>query len=128
MGVYVIQSKHANWLKIGHHKISPKRPNVYYRFINRGFYSCICPKEIKDKVGFDDLQLIYWYPNLTTKSEKKIHAYLRENYFESKGEWFKNVEHTYLHDIIVNLFEGEIEKVTCEQLEKAKQWCNYKEQ
>jgi hypothetical protein len=44
---------------------------VYHRYINRGFYSCICPNEINDKVGFDDLKLIYWFYNLDNDDEKK---------------------------------------------------------
>lgn len=126
MGVYVIQSLHANWIKIGHHKISPRRPNVYYRYINRGFFSCICPREIKDKVAFKDLQLIYWFPNLTTKHEKKIHKYLRESY-TSRGEWFYDVNHEYVKQLITNQFEGNEESVTEDDLIQAKEWCNYKE-
>lgn len=127
MGVYVIQSKHANWIKIGHHKISPKRPNVYYRYINRGFFSCICPKEIKTKVAFKDLQLLYWFPNLITKHEKQIHKYLRQNY-TSIGEWFYNVDPETIRNIIVNEFEGVEECVSEDDLIQAKAWCNYKEE
>lgn len=127
MGVYVIQSLHANWIKIGHHKISSRRPNVYYRYINRGFFSCICPNEIKDKVAFKDLKLLYWFPNLSTKHEKKIHKHLRENY-TSRGEWFYDVNHEYIKHLITNQFEGIEENVTEEDLVQAKQWCNYKEE
>lgn len=126
MGVYVIQSLHANWIKIGHHKISHRRPNVYYRYINRGFFSCICPKEIKDKVAFEDLKLLYWFPNLTTRHEKKIHKYLRESY-RSTGEWFQDVHPETLRSLIIDEFEGVEEQVTEEDLIKAKEWCNYKE-
>ena len=41
MGIYVIKSKYNNWIKIGHHKITERKPNIYFRYINRGFYSCI---------------------------------------------------------------------------------------
>lgn len=124
MGVYVIASKHSPWIKIGHHKISPKRPNVYYRYINRGFYSCVCPPEIKHLVGFEDVELLHWFPNLATRQEKKIHKYFRNSY-NSCGEWFENIDSNLIRKIIIEEFGGIEEPVTEEQLEKAKQWCNY---
>lgn len=70
MGIYIIKSLHSDWIKVGHHKITDKRPSVYYRFINRGFYSVICPTEIIDKVSFNDLELVYWFENLDITDEK----------------------------------------------------------
>ena len=96
MGIYIIKSLHSNWIKIGHHKITDRRPSVYYRFINRGFYSIICPEEIKDRVSFNDLQLIYWYKNLDLSDEKKLHKQLRL-LFDYEGEWYK---YENINDII----------------------------
>ena len=72
MGIYIIKSLHSNWIKVGHHLITKRRPSVYYRYINRGFYSVVRPKEIKDRVNFEDLQLIYWFTNLELEDEKKL--------------------------------------------------------
>jgi abortive infection bacteriophage resistance protein len=124
MGVYVIASKHSKWIKIGHHKISSKRPNVYYRYINRGFYSCLCPPEIKHLVSFEDLELLYWFPNLATRQEKQIHKYFRNDY-NFYGEWFENIDSNLIRDVIIEKFGGIEEPVTEEQLANAKQWCNY---
>ena len=44
MGIYIIKSLHSNWIKVGHHLITKRRPSVYYRYINRGFYSAVRPK------------------------------------------------------------------------------------
>jgi len=33
MGIYIKKSLHSNWIKVGHHLITEKRPSVYYRFI-----------------------------------------------------------------------------------------------
>jgi hypothetical protein len=87
MGVYIIKSIHSNWIKVGHHKISEKRPSVYYRYLNRGFYSCVCPTDIKDKVSFDDVELLYWFPNLNSSDEHRIHKYLKY-WYTSIGEWY----------------------------------------
>lgn len=50
MGVYVFESTHAPWIKVGHHKITASRPNVYYRVARRGFYSCVHPKELEGRL------------------------------------------------------------------------------
>ena len=84
MGVYVYKSKHINVIKVGHYI----KTNAWSRIAHRGFYSCKCPEEIKDKVGIDDLDLLCWYPNLTAKDEKKIHARLHE--YSVCGEWFRS--------------------------------------
>jgi hypothetical protein len=102
MGVYIIKSIHSNWIKVGHHKISEKRPSVYYRYLNRGFYSCICPSDIKDKVSFDDIELLYWFPNLNSSDENRIHKYLKY-WYSSIGEW-------YDFDILNNVL-----KVICDE-------------
>jgi hypothetical protein len=83
MGVYIFKSKHINAIKIGHYS----KNNAWSRVAHRGFYSCICPGEIKNTVGVDDLELLYWFPELTTKDEKILHNYLEP--YRICGEWFK---------------------------------------
>jgi hypothetical protein len=82
MGVYVYQSKHMNAIKIGHYA----KQNAWCRIAHRGFYSCVCPLEIRDRVSIDDLDLLFWYPTLTSKDEKRIHRALHS--FALCGEWF----------------------------------------
>jgi hypothetical protein len=83
MGVYVFKSKHMDAIKIGHYC----KNNAWSRIAHRGFYSCKCPYEIKDKVSVEDLILLYWYPTLSQKDEKNIHASLIE--YKICGEWFR---------------------------------------
>jgi hypothetical protein len=94
MGVYVYKSKYIDAIKVGHYC----KNNAWSRIAHRGFYSCICPDEIKDKVGIEDLILLYWYPNLTTTDEKRIHKYLIE--YKLCGEWFKSIAINKIVEII----------------------------
>ena len=73
MGVYIFRCLHAPFVKLGHHKISPARPNVYYRVAGRGFNSCIHPVELRGKLDMDDLELVAWYPSLTRRHEGMLH-------------------------------------------------------
>jgi hypothetical protein len=72
MGVYIYKSKHIDAIKVGHYS----KNNAWSRIAHRGFYSCKCPDEIKHKVSVEDLNLLYWYPNLTPNDEKKLHKNL----------------------------------------------------
>ena len=84
MGVYVYKSKHIDAIKVGHYS----KNNAWSRIAHRGFYSCRCPDEIKDKVSVEDLILLLWYPNLTPNDEKQLHKDLIE--YNLCGEWFKS--------------------------------------
>ena len=74
MGVYVYKSNHMDAIKVGHYC----KNNAWSRIAHRGFYSCRCPDEIKDKVSIEDLNLLCWYPKLTPKDEKILHKDLIE--------------------------------------------------
>ena len=88
MGVYVFRSRYVgSWVKVGHHRVTERRPNVYYRIVPRGFYSCVRPQALGDRVGMCDVALIAWYPDLHEKDEKRIHSILRSE-FQHVGEWF----------------------------------------
>jgi hypothetical protein len=82
MGVYVYRSKHMNAIKIGHYA----KQNAWSRIAHRGFYSCICPSDIRDRVSVDDVELLYWFPDLKPKDEKRVHKLL--NAHALCGEWF----------------------------------------
>jgi hypothetical protein len=118
MGIYVIKSKFTNWYKIGHHKITEKRPNVYYRFIRRGFFSCISPIEIQNRLSFDDVELLFWFPNLNEKDEKHLHILL-SNTLQKYGEWFKTDNSNIILNCIQNV-GGVLEIVLQESLDEAK--------
>ena len=123
MGIYIIKSLHSDWIKIGHHKITNRRPSVYYRFINRGFYSVICPIEIKDKVSFNDLKLIYWFDNLDINDEKKLHKQLRTTY-QYEGEWYKYEHINDITNIINKDYNGILKMPTIDEYNDALKWCN----
>ena len=123
MGIYIIKSLHSNWIKVGHHKITKKRPSVYYRFIHRGFYSVVCPKEIEDKVGCDDLELMYWFNNLYISDEKRLHKQLRLIY-EYNGEWYKYENVHDIVNIIYKDYNGILVTPTIDEYNDALQWRN----
>lgn len=82
MGVYVYRSRHMNAIKIGHYA----KQNAWSRIAHRGFYSCLCPSEIRDRVGVEDVELLYWFPDLNPKDEKRVHKCLHAHAL--CGEWF----------------------------------------
>jgi hypothetical protein len=122
MGIYIIKSLHSNWIKVGHHKITDRRPSVYYRFINRGFYSVICPIEIKNKVSFNDLELICWFENLDIIDEKKLHHQLRLLY-KYEGEWYKYENLNDIINIIYKDYNGILKMPTINEYNNALKWC-----
>lgn len=88
-------SKHIDAIKIGHYC----KNNAWSRIAHRGFYSCICPSEIKDRISVEDFILVCWYPNLTPKDEKKLQAKLIE--YRICGEWFKGSAVDKINEIIM---------------------------
>lgn len=124
IGVYIIQHKlYPEWIKIGHHKITTRRPNVYFRFVRRGFHSCVCPPLLRHYLDFKHVELLAFYPNLTTKEEKQIHRYLEHEQSKTRyGEWFKDCELMLLYQYIeVTSIQGIMKMPTIEDLEYAKQ-------
>ena len=85
MGVYIFRSRVADWVKVGHHRVTPRRPNVWYRVARRGFESCKGPAALRGNTNVEQLDLLKFYPNLTTKEEKRLH---RENKDVRVGEWY----------------------------------------
>lgn len=84
MGVYVYKSKHMDAIKIGHYS----KTNPWGRVLNRGFYSCIRPTQIQNRVSAEDLEIMCWYPALKMTDEKKLHRDLVE--YRLCGEWFRS--------------------------------------
>lgn len=73
MGVYVMKCLHGPYVKVGHHRVTRARPNVYYRVAGRGFHACVHPACLDGKLGMRDLELLAWYPTLTMSDEKAVH-------------------------------------------------------
>lgn len=124
MGVYVIGHKvHREWIKIGHHKLTARRPNVYFRFVRRGFYSCVSPPLLRECLDFEHVELLAFYPNLTLKEEDQIHRYLEEDACRRRcGEWFEDCDLDSLYGYIESSSVGGVlEMPTLADLEYAKE-------
>lgn len=84
MGIYIFSSKHGPFIKVGHYK----GQNAWSRIAHRGFYSCVCPMEIRNRVSVEDLELVAWFPNLTKKNESMIKKKFNDDRIYGKSEWF----------------------------------------
>ena len=83
MGVYVFRSFHAPYIKVGHYS----GKNAFSRIAHRGFSSCVCPREIQDKVSMNDMELIAWFPKQTRKIEQQIKKQWKQDRIYGKSEW-----------------------------------------
>lgn len=86
MGVYVFRSFHAPYIKVGHYS----GKNAFSRISHRGFYSCVCPNEIKDRVSMDDMELIAWFPKQKKKTEQQIKKKWKQHRIYGKSEWLSS--------------------------------------
>jgi hypothetical protein len=82
MGVYVFRSVHEPYVKIGKYT----KNNPWSRVAHRGFYSCLHPKILQDRVGVHDVDLVFWFPSFGRREEKKLHESVKEH--RVIGEWF----------------------------------------
>ncbi len=73
MGVYVFRILNTDWIKVGHHKVTASRPNVYYRVARRGFHSLVHPPELEGRLGMQHLELLAWFPSLGRRQETMAH-------------------------------------------------------
>ena len=83
MGVYIFRSLHAPYIKIGHYN----GKNAFSRIAHRGFYSCVCPQEIKHRVAMDDMELLAWFPKQNKKTEQQIKKKWKHSRIYGKSEW-----------------------------------------
>lgn len=83
MGVYVFRSFHAPYIKVGHYC----GKNAFSRIAHRGFSSCVCPKEIQDRVCMEDMELIAWFPKQNRKTEQQIKTKWKQYRIYGKSEW-----------------------------------------
>lgn len=84
MGVYIFRSVHGPYIKVGHYS----GRNAFSRVAHRGFYSCVCPREIENRVSMEDVELLAWYPGLRKKSESEVKRKWRHHRIYGKSEWF----------------------------------------
>jgi len=84
MGVYVFESKHDKFIKVGHYK----GENAWRRIApKRGFHSTAHPEELNGKIGPTDFFLRFWFPDLGTKDETNLHSKLKR--WKVRGEWYE---------------------------------------
>ena len=84
MGVYVFESKYDKFIKVGHYK----GENAWGRIApKRGFNSTAYPEELRGKTAPKDFFLRFWFPDLGTKDEKKLHSKLKQ--WRVIGEWYE---------------------------------------
>ena len=84
MGVYVFESKHDKFIKVGHYK----GENAWRRIApKRGFNSTAYPEELRGKTAPTDFFLRFWFPDLGTKDEKNLHSKLKQ--WRVIGEWYE---------------------------------------
>lgn len=83
MGVYVFRSLRGAFIKVGHYR----GQNAWSRVAHRGFRSCICPQSIEGCVSIDDLELVAWFPALTTLDERRLHRHAKKRSWSVCGEW-----------------------------------------
>ena len=72
MGVYVVQHRSMPWIKVGHHKITKRRPTLGHR-LRRGFRSCIHPADLEGRLGPEYFSVAGWFPNLGLVDERRAH-------------------------------------------------------
>ena len=84
MGVYVIQHRSTPWVKVGHHKITSRRPTLQHR-LRRGFKSCIHPSDLDGKLGLRDFRVVGWFRTLGLLDEHRAHLICSQS--ESVGEF-----------------------------------------
>ena len=120
MGIYIFQSLvDDQWVKVGHHRITPRRPNVWYRVARRGFNSCKCPSEIRGKTHVHQFKLLAFYPTLTSGNEKRLH---RENKTRRVGEWYRTDELPRIYAFLEQTLGGTTVPVGDEDKIKALAW------
>lgn len=98
MGVYIFRSRHGPYIKVGHYS----GDNAYSRVAHRGFYSCSCPGEIRDRVSVGDLELMAWFPNLTRREETSVKRKWKADRL-SKSEWYPEASLDDIRSFLANL-------------------------
>ena len=72
MGVYVMIRTTRPWIKVGHHRITPRRPTLDHR-LRRGFKSCIHPADLAGRLEKSHFRIVGWFPTLGLLDERRAH-------------------------------------------------------
>ena len=72
MGVYVVIHTTRPWIKIGHHKVTARRPALDHR-LRRGFKSCKHPAELAGRLEKSHFRIVAWFPTLGLLDERRAH-------------------------------------------------------
>ena len=74
MGVYVYRSRICpEWIKVGHFRVTLRRPDVSCRIRRRGFRSCVHPVQLSGSLGPEDFELVAFFEELTRRHEGRLH-------------------------------------------------------
>lgn len=117
MGVYVFRCLHGPYVKVGHHLVTPRRPNAFYRVATSGFQTVVHPAELDGRLYLRDLHLEAWYPALERKHETEIHRSFREG---RVGEFHRLVDLTAVLERLDALSQRRA--VTSAEKRKAIRW------
>ena len=79
--MYAFRSKHADYVKVGHHAGG----DAWERVAFRGFNSCVVPRELRGRTDAHDLELVAWFPTLGRRDEGAVHRRRRGK--NGVGEW-----------------------------------------
>jgi hypothetical protein len=87
MGLYIFQSKHASYIKVGH----TSHDNPWHRLdgscgVPKGFGSVRYPSSLEGKVEIEDLTLEGWWPEITIEEERALHFLCKR--LSVVGEWY----------------------------------------
>ena len=75
MGVYVFQSVHGPYVKVGHYA----RKNAWSRVAHRGFTSCAKPDPDLRVATHADVALVAWFPGYTRAEECAIKRHFKQS-------------------------------------------------
>ena len=95
MGIYVFKHILTNWIKVGY----TSEINPYTRLKICGFNDLVCPDELKNKLYYNQLELLHWFPYLNNKIERHFHVLYKD---KGIGEFY---EINYLNNILIFLRE-----------------------
>ena len=111
MGVYIFRSHHGPYIKVGHYA----GQNAYSRIAHRGFYSCVCPIDIENRVSVEDVELVAWFPSLSKKDEASVKKQWKDCRI-SGSEWFAE---SLFAEIYAFLSEKDMDQKECCDLQLA---------
>jgi len=121
MGIYIFRAR-KKFIKVGHHKVTQRRPNVWYRVARRGFGSCVSPAETRGRLSISDLTLLRWYPNLDITHERAFHKHWRGKQGHVCGEWYHYSYFPEIRGQIEGRMKGVSTPVNPEDKQKAITW------